>query len=104
MKKTRLFATLMSSLVLSACATYPSVGTSEGATPPRIVNKDGLMMWDNPGYFGPVPAEQMALGKQICSTLDTKDVKHEARGYHAKAQDIEGKTLPKGGFFCVPKG
>ena len=87
--------------VLAGCAAMP--GASEGSTPPRIVVKDGQAVWDNPSYFGPVPAAQMAKGAATCSALNTKDLQFVAKGYHSKALDVNGNQLPSGGFFCVLK-
>jgi hypothetical protein len=50
-----------------------------------------------------VPAAQAALGAHICTTLDTPDSQFEAAGYHAKAQDLNGRTIAGGGFYCVRK-
>ena len=90
-------AALGLSLAVSACAIYPSVGSEQSATPPRIVVKDGAKVWDNPGLFGPVPADVAAKGAQVCGA------NNEARGYHAKALDANGNPFTGGGFYCVPK-
>jgi len=104
-----------SGLLLSACkpatdsskAPAPAVSNGPGAVQaevaPRLIMRDGFKVWDNPGAFGPVPAELLATGQQVCATMDTPDLKHEPTGYHAKALDVEGVEFQGGGYFCVPK-
>lgn len=101
MKLHWLFTALLS-LTLAGCATYPSAGTKQGDTPPQIVVKNDVKTWDNPGAFGPVPDDLKAVAATVCSTLNTDKVKHEARGYHANALNLEGKAFKGGGYYCVP--
>ena len=101
MKKIWLLPALLSAF-LAGCTTYPSVGAKQGETPPQIVVKKDSKTWDNPGAFGPVPEELKSAGAAVCSSLDTDKVKHEARGYHANALNLEGKPFKGGGYYCVP--
>lgn len=98
-----LLALFTAASVLSGCAT--AIGSKPGDVPPRIVidSSTKAHTWDNPGAFGPVPAELAAKGQAVCSTLDTKDVKYMAIGYHPQAKDIDGKPFAGGGYYCVAK-
>jgi len=93
---------LLLPVLLTACA-YPSIGDKQGDVPPRIVQRGEYKTWDNPGAFGPVPRELQAMGDKICSSLNTDKVKHRALGYHAKAEDLQGKPFVGGGYYCVPQ-
>lgn len=88
-------------LVLAGCVTAPMPGAQEGATPPRLVTKDGALIWDNPGNFGPVPAALADKGAAGCSSLNKGDAKYSAKGYHSKGQDVNGKAFPQGAYYCV---
>lgn len=94
---------ILLSALLSACVTAPGPGAQEGATPPRLSMQNSMMQWDNVGAFGPVPAARAALGAQVCAKLNTAGRSYVPMGYHARAQGLDGKTLPDGGFFCVTK-
>ena len=96
-------AVTLSSALLSACVTAPSPGKEEGVTPPRLVMVDKSLTWDNVRAFGPVPASLTAFAEGVCSTLNNKDVQFTATGYHSRAQNLDGKTLEKGGVYCVRK-
>jgi len=101
MKKLTTFLLAMP-VMLAGCA-YPSIGDRQADVPPQIVVRNDVQTWDNPGAFGPVPEELREVGAKICSSLDTDKVKHEARGYHAKAMNLEGQAFKGGGYYCVPK-
>ena len=88
-------------LVLAGCVTAPMPGAQEGATPPRLVTKDGSLIWDNPGNFGPLLASFADKGAVACATLNKGDAKYSAKGYHSKGQDPDGKAYPQGAYFCV---
>ena len=103
--KNKFFSSLLiagAAIALTACVSYPSVGSKQADTPPRIVVKDDKNVWNDAGLFGPVPAELAVQAQKVCASLDTNDVKHEAQGYHAKAQDVNGNPFPNGGYYCVP--
>lgn len=89
----------------SGCASVATVGSKPGDVPPRIVedSKTGEKTWDNPGAFGPVPAELAARAQAICASLDKKDKHYKAIGYHPKAKNFEGKSFDGGGYYCVEK-
>jgi len=89
-------------LALTGCAVYPSAGSAEADTPPQIVVRGDVRVWDNPGNFGPVTAERAETGAKVCASLDNDKVRHEARGYHSRALDLEGKPFVGGGYYCVP--
>ena len=96
----KIIALLLPIALLTACAA-PSIGDKQADVPPRIIIKDDVRTWDKPGAFGPVPAELQAQGQKVCETLDTDKTKHEPRGYHAKAENLDGQAFVGGGFYCV---
>lgn len=100
MKMKKTLALCLPIALLAACAA-PSIGDKQADVAPKIIIKDDVRTWDNPGAFGPVPAELQANGQKVCQSLDTDKVKHEARGYHAKAENLEGQAFAGGGYYCV---
>jgi hypothetical protein len=94
-------AMILGSTLLTACVTAPGPGAQEGATPPRLVMQDNKVSWSNAGSFGPVPAAKATMAAQNCASLNTMDAKFVATGYHSQAQDLNGKVLPNGGYYCV---
>ncbi len=81
------------------------IGKTYAQTPPRLLrqkvswgtNKPSqLLAWDNSQWFGPVPANLVKEGTAICQAVGGQ----RARGYHPKAQGINGKSIPGGGFLC----
>ena len=86
-------------IALAGCVAIP--GAQEAATPPRLTNNNGGLIWDNPGYFGPVPAALTEKGAATCATLNKDGVKYSAKGFHSKGQDVNGKAFPLGAFYCV---
>lgn len=99
-----LLVLIFATVFVSGCVVVPTVGSKQADVPPQIiVNKDGVATWNTPGAFGPVPAELAAVGQKVCATLDTDKVKYEAKGYHAKAKNIEGVPFADGGYYCVAK-
>ena len=101
-KQTAVLAAILGSLI-SACAVVPMVGSRPSEFPPKLVTtSDGKeLTWDNPSAFGPVPAELAEKAAAACASLDTKDVKYKALGYHPKAMDQNSKPFAGGGYFCV---
>lgn len=99
MKKMFLLAACGTAMLLVGCAGVP--GDKESDVPPRIVQSGDNRQWDNGSAFGPVPESLVKKGNSICASLNTKDTKYVATGYHSKAQDLSGKTFPTGGFFCA---
>jgi hypothetical protein len=65
--------------------------------------ENNMKVWENAGSFGPVPTAQAALGADTCAKLNTTNANFVATGYHSRAQGLDGKTLPNGGFYCVRK-
>ena len=66
-------ATLLAAALLPGCAAGP--GASPSPTPPQLVmTEGGLKRWDRPEAFGPVPATQLARGREYCATLLTHKV------------------------------
>ncbi len=99
MKKNHLLvvSALLAGLV-AGCATNVGPGSKAADTPPRIVtNADKQNVWDNPGLFGPVPAELHAKGTTICTGAGFK----KALGYHPQAKDLRGNTIAGGGYLCA---
>ena len=99
--KKLIYSVLLASSLLAGCVTAPEPGDHEGAIPPRLVMKDNLKTWENAGNFGPVPVALAAKGAATCTTLNTKDAKFVAAGYHSKAQDLDHKPFAGGGYYCV---
>lgn len=90
-------------LMVVACATNTGPGDKQADTPPRLVQKEKGIAWDNPQAFGPVPPEFAENGARVCGALDLPDMKLKATGYHARAMDLNGNPLPGGGYFCEAK-
>lgn len=97
MKFIPLLASVIAVASLTACAVNP-VGSSYGSTAPMLTRTNNILGWDNPGNFGPVPADKATAGASVCSTLPGGDYK--AIGYHPSAKGENGQTLPAGGYFC----
>lgn len=76
-------------------------GPAASRTPPRMVRYDGVVVWDNPAAFGPVPAALMPLGNKTCSALNTRQLEFGPTGYHPLAVDLNGKPFSDGGFYCT---
>lgn len=78
----------------------PKPGDAPGQIPPRLEKTpEGVLTWDNPAAFGPVPPKLEAKGFRIC-----RDAGYErATGYHPGARDLDGSSIKGGGFFCVGK-
>lgn len=87
--------------ILAGCA-FPSPGDKQSDTPPQIVVRNDIKTWDKPTAFGPVPEELKERAASTCASLDTEKVKHEARGFHSGALNLEGKPFKGGGYYCVP--
>ncbi|MDZ7852534.1 MAG: hypothetical protein U5L98_07760 [Halomonas sp.] len=85
-------------LALSGCATsMEGPGAYPAETPPKLIEKGEHPTWNDPGLFGPVPAELQAMGDEVCQS----DNYRHAIGYHPEARDINGSPIPGGGFLCV---
>ncbi len=94
-------ASALVAVLLGGCAVGP--GTKQADIPATLVIRDNAVTWDNPGAFGPLPAELVEMGQKLCSSLDSPDIKFKAIGYHARAMDLNGNPLPGGGYYCVRK-
>ena len=96
MKKNHLVVvSALVSVLVSGCAAGP--GSKPADTPPQIVtDAQKRNIWDNPGAFGPVPANLQAKGNAICKSAGFKN----ATGYHPQAKGLDGKPFDGGGFFC----
>lgn len=99
--------TVTAALFLSGCVSTALVGTREGDIPPQLVKSgvkgsDGVefLTWDRPLSFGPVPESLKVSGDIACMLAG---VQFEAVGYHSKARDASGNTMPSGGYFCAQK-
>jgi len=66
--------------------------------PPRLVINGGLLGWDRPGAFGPVPVSLAERAQRECSQ---KGSSMRPLGYHPRPLDLKGQTVPEGGFLCV---
>lgn len=98
MKTLTLCGVLAAVALLAGCAV--SRGDSQDEVPPRLVERDKTVVWDRGAAFGPVPLQLAALATAHCAALDTQDATWQVEGFHAKAQDLQGRTLPGGGYFC----
>jgi hypothetical protein len=97
--------TLISVSICAGCVIAPSIGSKPSDTPPKlIVDKDsGYPTWDKPGAFGPVPKQLKVTGDQACLAIDKhlRSNEHlEAIGYHPNAEDLNGKAISGGGYYC----
>lgn len=101
MKTLSLPALLLVALVGSGCAA--TRGDRQDDTPPRLVERSKTVAWDRGEAFGPVPLQLASLAAVHCASLDTQDHQWVPEGFHAKAQDLEGKTYAGGGYFCKPR-
>jgi hypothetical protein len=85
------------SVLVSACVTIVGPGSRPADTPPQIVtDAERHNVWDNPGAFGPVPANLQAKGDSICRSGGLK----RAIGYHPQAKRLDGRPFDGGGFLC----
>ena len=92
---------LLAALVGTGCAA--TRGERQDDTPPRLVERNKTIAWDRGAAFGPVPLELASLAAVHCASLETKETRWEPEGFHAKAQDLDGKTLVCVGYFCKPR-
>lgn len=93
-----LTATALTFAMLAGCAVV-GPGSTYGETPPKLsTDSKGLKTWTNVSSFGPVPAALQAAGVAACQPFNAI-----ATGYHAKAQNDDGKAFPAGGYYCVAK-
>ena len=105
MKHLILVLAVMAGLFATGCA-VTGPGDRPDAVPPRmVVGQDNCRGWDRPGAFGPVPADKQALGNRYCKTGSGANSPcgtwQTAMGFHASAQDFDGRSFPDGGFFCA---
>jgi hypothetical protein len=98
MKTITLYTLLSAALLTAGCAATRS--DRQDDTPPRLVERNKNVAWDRGTAFGPVPLKLASLAAINCAALDTKETKWQAEGFHARAQDLNGKTYPGGGYFC----
>lgn len=96
---------LVGSLV--GCANTAIVGSKASERAPQLVKvpsqmsgADEVVAWDNPLFFGPVPATLQMAGDIACMRAR---VDLHAIGYHPKARDLQGNELVGGGYYCYPK-
>lgn len=89
-------------LLSTACASVDVIGDQPAATPPQLIRlADGRVVWDKASAFGPIPPELVAKGAAVCTLFNTEQVTLKAVGFHPAARDLQGNTIPQGGFFCV---
>lgn len=98
MKTLRIYSLLLLALVGSGCTT--TRGDRQDDTPPRLVERNKNVAWDRAEAFGPVPLQLASLAAVHCAGLNTNEHQWVAEGFHAKAQDLNGKAFPGGGYFC----
>jgi hypothetical protein len=98
MKPITLCTLLAAAMLAGGCAT--GRGDRQADQAPRLVERNNVIAWDRGDAFGPVPLRLSSLAAINCATLDTKDLKWEPEGFHARALDLDGRTLPGGGYYC----
>lgn len=101
MKTTSTCFLLAAVLLTAGCAVTHSDQPSQD--PPRLVERNKTVAWDRGDAFGPVPLRLASLAAINCASLDTVDVKWLPEGFHAKAQDLDGRPFTGGGYFCKPR-
>lgn len=96
---------LVMTLSLWGCATPSLVFTDTPSEPPpqiaylgaRDAQGQQYKTWLNVMSFARVPAELQAVGDLSCMQ---NGLELRATGYHPRARDLQGNTVPGGGFFC----
>jgi hypothetical protein len=73
----------------------PAVGVQQ---PPQVVLREGAMVWNKPGAFGPVADRDMSRAQAACKQQNPK---FTPLGYHPKPLDINGQPMTGGAFLCV---
>jgi hypothetical protein len=89
---------------LTGCISPALIGDHADSVPPKLISlptKDGAgkndVIWDRPMAFGPVPSDLQTVGDIACMSAR---IDLMALGYHPKAQDLGGQSMPGGGYFC----
>jgi hypothetical protein len=101
MKPITICTLLAAALLAGGCAT--GRGDRQADEAPRLVERNKVISWDRGDAFGPVPLRLASLAAINCASLDTKDVKWQPEGFHARALDLDGRPFPGGGYFCKPR-
>lgn len=68
------------------------------AQPPRAVLKDGVLGWDRPSAFGPIPEARRQQAEQECKKGNSRAV---PLAYHPRPLDVSGQAMPQGGYLCI---
>lgn len=102
MKPITICSLLAAALLAAGCAA-PGRGDRQADQPPRMVERNNVIAWDRPEAFGPVPVRLASVAAINCATLDTRDVKWQPEGFHARALDLDGRPFPGGGYYCKPR-
>ena len=71
---------------------------AQDSQPPRAVLKDGVLGWDRPGAFGPVPEARRLQAEQECSKGGVKAI---PLGFHPRPLDVSGQPMVQGGYLCI---
>lgn len=98
MKTSTICLLLTAALLGTGCASTSS--NKQAQEPPRLTERNKVIAWDRGDAFGPVPLRLASLAAVHCASLDTRDVKWQPEGFHAKALDLDGKPFVGGGYFC----
>lgn len=101
MKPITICTLFAAALLAGGCAT--GRGDRQADEAPRMVERNKVISWDRGEAFGPVPLRLASLAAINCASLDTKDVKWQPEGFHARALDLDGRPFPGGGYFCKPR-
>lgn len=98
MKTTTTCLLLTAALLGTGCASTSS--NQQAQEPPRLTERNKVIAWDRGDAFGPVPIRLASVAALHCASLDTRDVKWQPEGFHARALDLNGKPFAGGGYFC----
>lgn len=75
----------------------PVLALGYDSVPPQRLSRNGSVVWDRPGAFGPIPSHEMAAAEHECAKQDKKPL-----AYHPGALGVDGQPIAGGGFLCTP--
>jgi hypothetical protein len=73
----------------------PAAGVQQ---PPQVVLREGAMVWNHPGAFGPIADSDMARAQAACQQQNPK---FTPLAFHPRPLDIKGQPMLNGAFLCV---
>ena len=66
--------------------------------PPRAILTNGVLGWDRPSAFRPIPEAKQLQAEQECKKNNPKA---KPLAFHPNPIDVSGNTLSDGGYLCV---